>query len=847
MKLQRIAARRPASIMPLVVLCLVAMCGFLALSIDIGMMLVARTQAQNAADAAAMTGARTLNGSSNSNEPNAKINAAAVAELNSVLSQAVQASEVTVVDGSYDYDATSQVFVINIPPIQKYDNSTTPPTALPLTYNLSRVTVTPSRQPAFSRVLGVTSLNVSATATAAHRPRDVCLVLDYSGSMNNESDLWNNEGYLTSANNSPNNNDTVYPQWAGHSASNANMVNTQSDSRVGRSNVTITALGVPPLVNDFYQNAFGATTGIPAFNPAPTTVTNTAAGGDKPLFKKNSTTVYAQTVAHVTGGNSNPFNGHKSVNGSWTGYTQGPGYYGMTFYNWPPDPDPTKDWRKLYFLKTDGATKVDDNTILWNSSGQWNDPQGNYVINYKAILAWISANLIQSSTTDPKPFPPILRGGHLLYYDAVPTDVPAGAYDHTQKNYSIAWANQNQRFWKEYIDYTLGVWRDPFGNIQRPGNPSCSIGPDIGDLSGESTWGTVQITGPDQSGLSNGPPNGTGSWKRINPTDNPQRPRHRFWFGPMTMIQYMSDTGLFPGTTHDISMYPCKLGLSGAIQDVSNNHPNDLVSLLPFSRPHFTGEAPEVAAFTLPQYSLTRNYSAMINSLWFPPNASTGDVRPWDTNGMQTPRAHADYCANTTSDYGLMLAYNQLSGTSYYGTAGGGGRKGATRIVIFETDGMANQVTTCGFSQTVTGTGSAAVNNSYYKIAPTDTVSAGAGGYSNAGPAAIAVAKKMCAQVTDTANGPGFGTPTKSVILHVVVFGAIFEPITPPPPDQTNGMDLAQQLSTIGGTGFPSSITATSDPNYYKICTGDLTTRQTKLKNAFTSVMDSSVPVSLIK
>src|ERR1700687_2595970 len=149
MRLQRNAAPRPGSILPLVVLCLVAMCGFLALSIDIGMILVARTQAQNAADAAAMTGARTMNGSSNSNEPTAKANAASVAQTNSVLSQAVQASEVTVVDGSYDYDATNQVFVVNTPPIQKYDNSTTPPTALALTYNLCQVTVTPSRQPAF--------------------------------------------------------------------------------------------------------------------------------------------------------------------------------------------------------------------------------------------------------------------------------------------------------------------------------------------------------------------------------------------------------------------------------------------------------------------------------------------------------------------------------------------------------------------------------------------------------------------------------------------------------------------------------------------------------------------------
>ena len=35
------------------------------------------------------------------------------------------------------------------------------------------------------------------------------------------------------------------------------------------------------------------------------------------------------------------------------GYTQGPGYWGKTFYYWPPDP--TKDWRSMYFTFTGGS------------------------------------------------------------------------------------------------------------------------------------------------------------------------------------------------------------------------------------------------------------------------------------------------------------------------------------------------------------------------------------------------------------------------------------------------------------------------------------------------------------
>ena len=165
----------------------------------------------------------------------------------------------------------------------------------------------------------------------------------------------------------------------------------------------------------------------------------------------------------------------------------------------------------------------------------------------------------------------------------------------------------------------------------------------------------------------------------MNPADNPKRPRHRFWFGPMTMIQYMSDTGIFPGVTTDISMLPAKLGIQGALTDIQNNHPNDQVTMLMFSRPHYSGEPTEAGQFTYPVNSLSNNYTNMINSLWFPPNSSTSDVTPWDSNGLNTPHGHGDYDSNTATSYGLMLAYNQFSSSSVLsssGQGGGLGRKG---------------------------------------------------------------------------------------------------------------------------------------------------------------------------
>src|SRR5438270_3152138 len=51
---------RRGTILPLLAVTSFALFGFVALAVDIGMMMVARTECQNAADTAALTGARTL-------------------------------------------------------------------------------------------------------------------------------------------------------------------------------------------------------------------------------------------------------------------------------------------------------------------------------------------------------------------------------------------------------------------------------------------------------------------------------------------------------------------------------------------------------------------------------------------------------------------------------------------------------------------------------------------------------------------------------------------------------------------------------------------------------------------
>ncbi len=799
---------RRGSILPLLAISLVALFGCVALAIDVGRLAVAQSECQNAADVAAITGVRTLTTGSGTNQTAATTNAQNAAIANLILGQTLAAAEIAVTHGAYHYNSTSQTFAPAFPP-QSGDN-----------YGLTQVVITHKLPGTFSTIFGITSMTVSATAAATYQPRDVAIVLDYSGSMNNESDVWNCESYLGSMENTPNDTNPVFPQFGPYKPTfspNATLQCTSSDSRVGMCNVTQSVEGFPALANDFYQNNFGAAAN-PAFTLASTTC-NVPTAGDNYL-QANGTCVL--TWSDAVNPSSAFFPGYTN----FKGYTQGPGYWGKTFFIWPPQP--TSDWRKLYFELTNG-TPLNDNTQLWSSGGAWQNPAGNYIINYKAILNWIK-------NIGPNPFPSQLRAGNILYYSSIPSDVPAAAYNSAQPNSNINGADggtTDQRFWKEYIDYVIGVWQDPNGNIQNPGTPTCSIGPDFTAGNGKA----LQITGPDYKYKS--------SYAAfIDPNDNPKRPRHRLWFGPMTMIQFMSDTGLFPGTTHDVSMVCAKLGIDGALQDMQNNHPNDLVALCMFSRPPYQGDPTAVGQFPYARNNLGGNYTSMINSLWYPPNSGSADIRPWDANDLQAPAAHADYDSNTATDYGLMLAYNQLScstvlqGAAVGGqsvAAGGFGRKGAQKLIILETDGMVNQASAATFTN-------AGAYNSYYNLTPLGTVSASSAA---ADTSALNVATKICALASDNTNGPGYATAQMPVVIQCIAFGAIFEP-TASGSEQTAAVAFLQSLSTLGGTTFPSSA---SDPtNGYKWCIGTLSQRQAKLQQAFTTVLDqTSQSIILVK
>src|SRR5580704_10073664 len=105
--------RRDAAVVPIVAVSLVALMGFVALAIDIGMMVVARTQCQNAADIAALAGTRTLDGTATNNVAGAIVEATQSAQNNMVLNVPIAASQVTTVQaGIYRYDTTANRFQV---------------------------------------------------------------------------------------------------------------------------------------------------------------------------------------------------------------------------------------------------------------------------------------------------------------------------------------------------------------------------------------------------------------------------------------------------------------------------------------------------------------------------------------------------------------------------------------------------------------------------------------------------------------------------------------------------------------------------------------------------------------
>ncbi|MFO0961092.1 MAG: pilus assembly protein TadG-related protein [Isosphaeraceae bacterium] len=811
MRTYELARPRRGAVLPMMAISAIVLLGFVALAIDVGMIATARCQCQNAADAAAMAGARALNGDGTNsyNVSGVTPAAMAIAKANKVNGKALDASNLSLATGSYTYDYSQSGFVPNIPA----SASDTP--------NLVQATVNYTGKNLFAPIFGVGGYNISVVATAAHRPRDVALILDLSGSMRFDSLLCVPYSGSRTQSNNP---DGAYPTFGHYSSTSLDLQNTSGPNTIsgntyGLANTSMTTDAGSPIVLDYSQGALGSY--VAAFTAAPSSYATNPAG-DKPLYKYNSTTTFGATVQEITNGATfngyanPPFTGYTGPTvPAFAGYTQGPGYWGKTFFIWPPDPNAAKDWRTLYFTYPGNPSKgVDSNTMLWDTSFNWRAPgSSSYNINYTAILAWIKKT--------PCPFPTQLRAGRILYYDSIPSTINTG---------SNPPSDMNQRFWKQYIDYVLGVYQT--------GSTSYDIITKYTGYGDDITWGTRSITAK---------PTGTGA-KYMSYTDNPKRPILHFWFGPLSMVDFLANynlTGQYsawdfydPGNSHVGPLWACKLGIQSAMLDVKNNHPNDFVAMMFFNVPSYSSG--DGGTFNRVRVPLGRNYQRIQDTLWYPPttidNPGT-EIRMYSTDNGDVPRSSG----GTTPVMGFMQAYNQFSGNTALrswapspapqGEAGGLGRRGAQRLVILETDGMANTMASANFTNS-------GAYNSYYNIRYPGEFPASSG--SSVTSQLYAVASQICA--LDTASPPGYSTARKPVLIHCIGEGPVFDPAGGSP-DMASALSLLQNLQYIGSTQGSASTPLAS----YKIIIGTSDERMAAIRQAISTIMQDGIQVSLIR
>ena len=78
-------------------------------------------------------------------------------------------------------------------------------------------------------------------------------------------------------------------------------------------------------------------------------------------------------------------------------------------------------------------------------------------------------------------------------------------------------------------------------------------------------------------------------------TDNPLRPNLRYWFSPILMVDYLQNYNMDnnvnnyfpmqPGDSYEAPIYTAKEAYVATINTVQTNHPNDWVTVVPYSWP----------------------------------------------------------------------------------------------------------------------------------------------------------------------------------------------------------------------------------------------------------------------
>ena len=585
------------------------------------------------------------------------------------------------------------------------------------------------------------------------------------------------------------------------------------------------------------------------------------------------------------------------------GYSMGPGYWGKTFFIWPPDPrwgapgspgtstagDPTSpdttslvkdtsgnwicDWRRRFFLDGDGTAfnpQSDNiNQVMFRTSaghvfnsivttGTAGSTAGYFEINYAAILKWIK--------TGPQVFPSNLRAGRLVYYKSIPDDCNISGDATTDDN-------MDKRFWREYIHFVLGV--GSFNTTTYPVTTPPAANPTWALASTEANFGlTLSVTAAAAFD-----PNGTNT-PAANPkpymtwTNSVNRPRAHMWFGPLTMTHFISygGTAIRPwnaGTLREAQCWQLKAAMSSVLDDMRTNHPNDFCGTAYFA---------DRSEFNTPRAPMGQDWYTLRNALYFRrdvvdvlkqfPNDSV-EHRPYNssfagTNTDMIPNSKGSTDPNT----GFAVAYNLLSsstGLTQWTTTsspsgntatnvpiyGNRGRRGASKIVVFETDGVPNTTRTWRY----TGSG---VNTYFSTSTGTTPSTTGVSSINSQAVAALAIVKMIVAN--DTASPPGFSYPNTKARVYAMGFGDLFEGWPTIGNMTTEGQNAHTFLLDVQQMGNTSSSSDTALPTV-NIITGPYQRpnpnaaisgsnpagRIEKLRDALERIMQSGVQVTLIE
>lgn len=187
-------SRRRAAVVVQVAVGSTVLLGMGALAVDVGTMYMARTELQASADAAALAAASQLVQDDSGADPVEAARQAAdkYARANEVLGRSAGLNLTQdVVFGRAEFDSGTGKFVFE-PNVEPYD-------AVRVTVRRTSESEGGAIQLGFANIFGRSQKDLWASASAVLLPRDIAVVIDLSGSMNDDSELQHFKTFLSGA------------------------------------------------------------------------------------------------------------------------------------------------------------------------------------------------------------------------------------------------------------------------------------------------------------------------------------------------------------------------------------------------------------------------------------------------------------------------------------------------------------------------------------------------------------------------------------------------------------------------------------------------------------------------